>query len=83
MTEIQSGSDVTSQVFTSHRTLANSHTHVFSCVVHFPLTSPTREEKEGGRFEREERDRQKERGKRKTKQGKSAKEMEERQSVLK
>lgn len=61
MTEIQSGSDVTSQVFTSHRTLADSHTHVFSCVVHFPLTSPTREEKEGGRFEREEKDRQKER----------------------
>lgn len=55
------GSDVTSQVLRSQRTLADSHTHVFSCVVHFPLTSPTREEKEGARFEREGKDRQKER----------------------
>lgn len=41
--------------------ITDSHTHVFSCVVHFPLTSPTREEKEGGRFKREGKDRQKER----------------------
>lgn len=56
---ISCGFRVWCNITASHFT--DSHTHVFSCVVHFPLTSPTREEKEGGWFKREGKDRQKER----------------------